>query len=412
VKRIIRFASALVAMCGVLVVGQMGSNPAGASPAPITIGLITSLSGGGAPELIGIQDGAEARIDLQNAKGGVNGHQLKLVTADDGSSASGNQLAAQELVDTKKAFAVMDESAFVFGAAPFLNKAGIPVVGGGADGPEWGEQPNTNMFDLIAPTITPFNGVDYGYNTEVAFLKDIGVTKLAVISVDVPSAITNQNEVEAEAKAIGIENCYDNDSLSLSDVNFTAVALQIKAAGCNGVIDAGITTQTVALSETLQETGVHAKEFYYGIPESLLAQPGVHQALIGTYSTPASFTPSTANAAQKAMLATLKKYTPQFSLASDSSALGSYEAADLVITGLELAGKNPTRPAFITNLRKVGHYTAGGIIAAPGLTFQHFGTVGMLPKTSCSQFITVSKKGIVPYDNNKMICGTRVALKA
>ena len=36
-----------------------------------------------------------------------------------------------------------------------------------------------------------------------------------------------------------------------------------------------------------------------------------------------------------------------------------------MIKGLELAGKNPTRQAFISNLRKVGNYTAGGLLAKP-----------------------------------------------
>jgi branched-chain amino acid transport system substrate-binding protein len=406
----IRFAIALLAMSGAFVVGEIATPLANASSPPITIGLITSLSGGAANTDTGALYGAEARIDAQNAMGGVNGHQLKLVTVDDQSTASGNQLAAQLLVDTKKAFGVIDYSAVVFGAAGFLNKARIPVVGVGADGPEWGQQPNTNMFDLAAPTTTSFNGVTYGYDTQDAFLKGVGVTKLAAISVNVPSAVTYLHSLENQAKKLGLQNCYDNDSLSLSDVNFTAVALQIKAAGCNGVILEGLTNQTVALSETLEQAGVRAKQFYYDIPQSLLAQPAVHKALVGTYTIQTSFEPSTANAAQKAMLANLKKYTPQFSFAADPPAIQTYEAADLMIKGLELAGKNPTRSAFITNLRKVGNYTAEGILTPPGVTFQHFGTVGMLPTTSCSQFIVVTKQGLTPYDNNKLICGKRVAL--
>jgi branched-chain amino acid transport system substrate-binding protein len=412
VTRIVRFAVALLALSGVFVAGQLATLPAGASPSPITIGLITSLTGSAASEYTGTQLGVEARIDAQNAKGGVNGHQLKLVTVDDQSTPSGNQLAAQELVDNTKPFGVIDATSEVFGAAAFLNKAGVPVVGPGVDGPEWGQQPNTNMFDLMPPSITAFKGITYGYNTEVLFMRDVGVTKLAVISVNVPSAITNQNTLINDANKLGIKNCYDNDTLSLADVNFTAVALQVKAAGCNGVIDAGIPTQTVALSETLQEAGAHVKEFYYGIPQDLLTQPAVERALLGTYTAQASFDPSTADTAQKAMLANLKKYTPQFSFASDPEALSSYIEADIMITGLELAGKNPTQQAFIKNLRKVSNYTGGGLLPEPGLTFAHFGTVGMLPKTACTEFIVVTKTGLAPYDHDKMVCGTRVPLSS
>jgi branched-chain amino acid transport system substrate-binding protein len=409
-KRSVRYSCALLATVGAVLVGPIMAASAGAKAAPITIGLIASETGAGASEQTGVIYGAEAAFDAQNAKGGVHGHPLKLVTVDDQSSASGNQLAAQDVVQTDGAFGVMESSAYVYGASVYLQKQGVPVVGGGADGPEWGQQPNTNMFDLGVPSM--LNGVTYGYNNEIAFMKKLGVTKLAIISVNVVAAINNQNALIKQATAAGIKNCYDNDSLPFSGANFTVVALQMKAAGCNGVIDAGVPTQTVSLSETLEQAGLKLKEFYYGIPESLLTQPAVAKALQGTYTIATGFNPSAPTAAQKVMLANLKKYTPKFSYANDPSALAIYEEAETMIKGLELAGKNPTRAAFIKNLRQVSNYTAGGLIPSPGVTFAHFGTVGMLPKSECSGFLTVTLKGLVPYNHGNLICGSRVVISS
>ncbi len=410
-KLAVRFAIASLAICGAVVAIPIEAPSASASATPITIGLITELSGGAASQYGGAQYGVEARFDAQNAKGGVDGHQLKVVTVDDQSTPTGNKLAAQDLVDDKGVFGVIDDSTVVYGATAFLHQAGIPVVGAGNDGPEWGEQPNTNMFDLMAPASTPFNGVTYGYNTDVVFMKDIGVTKLAVISVNVPSAITNQIALMKEATNLGITNCYDNDSLSLSDVAFTPVALQLKSSQCNGVILAGVPAQVVALSETLRQADVKIKEFYYTLSSSLLTQPAVHQALTGTYSAQLGFDLSDPNPGQKVMLATIRKYIPHFSETNDQAAFLTYEAADAMIKGLELAGKNPTREAFIANLRKLSVYTAGGVLPSP-VTFEHFGTVGMLPKTSCGQVLVVTGKGLTPYDNGKEICGSRVAVSS
>lgn len=407
-KATARFATGLLAMCGVLLVNPIAAPSAGASAAPITIGLIAEFSGGAASQYIGAQYGVQARFDVQNAKGGVNGHQLKVVTVDDQSTPAGNQLAAQDLVEDKGVFGVIDDSTVVYGAAAFLHQSGVPVVGDGNDGPEWGQQPYTNMFGLIPPSITPFNGVTYGYNTDVIFLKDIGVTKLAVISVNVPSAISAQISTMKEASAIGIKNCYDNDTLPLSDVNFTAVALSLKSSNCNGVILEGVPAQVVSLSEAIQQAGINMKQFYYTLTSQLLAEPAAHQALIGTYAAELGFNLNAPNAAQKAMLANLKKYIPGFSETNDQAAFITYEAADLMIKGLQLAGKNPTRQAFISNLRKVSNYTAGGILPPPGLTYAHFGTVGMLPKSNCSQFLIVTQKGLTAYKNGKEICGSRV----
>ncbi len=407
----VRFATAVLAMCGVLLVIPTGALPAGASAAPITIGLITELSGGAASQYIGAQYGVEARFDAQNAKGGVNGHQLKVVTVDDQSTSTGNQLAAQDLVETKGVFGVIDDSTVVYGASVYLHQAGVPVVGDGNDGPEWGQQPYSNMFGLIPPSTTTFNGVTYGYNTDVAFMKGIGVTKLAIISVDVPAAITAQMSTIKEASAIGIKNCYDNDTLPIADVDFTAVALSLKSSDCNGVILEGVPEQVVSLSEAIREAGISLKQFYYTLTSNLLTQPAAHQALIGGYALLTGIDLTDPTPAQKAMVATLKKYIPNFSEINDQAAFLSYEAADLMIKGLELAGKNPTRGAFISNLRKVsGLYTAGGLLPPPGVTFQHFGTSGMLPKTSCDQFQVVTKKGLIPYENGKEICGSRVTV--
>ena len=50
--------------------------PASAAPAPITIAYITDLTGEGGSQNSTSPAGFNARIALQNAEGGVNGHKL------------------------------------------------------------------------------------------------------------------------------------------------------------------------------------------------------------------------------------------------------------------------------------------------------------------------------------------------
>ena len=56
------------------------------------------------------------------ADGGVNGHPLQLVVADDTSTPSGNQVAAQELVQAKQVFGVIEDSSLTFGGAKYLSQ--------------------------------------------------------------------------------------------------------------------------------------------------------------------------------------------------------------------------------------------------------------------------------------------------
>ena len=75
-----RFALATLLFAGIVAVaGTGGASAAGAAAAsgsPITIAMITSLTGEGASEFSQAPAGFNARIALQNAEGGVNGHKI------------------------------------------------------------------------------------------------------------------------------------------------------------------------------------------------------------------------------------------------------------------------------------------------------------------------------------------------
>ena len=83
--------SALGALC-------LTAPPACASPAPITLALVTSLTGPSAPETSSDPAGFLARIDLQNAAGGVNGHKLVPLVIDDQTSPAADRDGRAERV--------------------------------------------------------------------------------------------------------------------------------------------------------------------------------------------------------------------------------------------------------------------------------------------------------------------------
>jgi branched-chain amino acid transport system substrate-binding protein len=94
-----------------------------------------------------------------------------MIVADDQSSPSGDLTATQDLV-SKGVFAVINFSPYAFGGYKYLQQHGIPVTGGAFDGPEWGIQPNTNMFAYTG-------GVDAHYPANTGqglFFKSLGAT--------------------------------------------------------------------------------------------------------------------------------------------------------------------------------------------------------------------------------------------
>jgi branched-chain amino acid transport system substrate-binding protein len=401
--RAIRIAVAVLTLAGVLTAFSAAPASAGGK-APIMIGYITDETGAASSTYINAIEGAQARIDAQNAIGGVNGHKLELVAEDDQSTSTGNSTAAHLLV-SKGAFGIIQIDSGAFGSARYLNQLGVPVTGVSVDGPEWGQQPNTNMFSIgDLYSTTPFNGYYYTYSSSGAQLKALHVTKLAQIVFNISSAINAANTIFAQAKSYGVSKCLDALLPSSGDLNPTV--LQIKKLGCNGVEVLSVLSTCITLATDLKQADVKAKLICAtGYDQSLLDQPSALAAMQGTYTTAAiNVLAKNPPPAVKLFLARLKKYTSFSGGIPSGNIEYSYMAADAMINGLKLAGPTPTRKAFITNLRKVSNYTVEGLLTTP-IIFSHFGTLGMIPKKACGPLLEIKGKDFVPSIN---VCGTLV----
>jgi branched-chain amino acid transport system substrate-binding protein len=401
--RAIRIAVAVLTLAGVLTAFSAAPASAGGK-APIMIGYITDETGAASSTYINAIEGAQARIDAQNAIGGVNGHKLELVAEDDQSTSTGNSTAAHLLV-SKGAFGIIQIDSGAFGSARYLNQLGVPVTGVSVDGPEWGQQPNTNMFSIgELYSTTPFNGYYYTYSSSGAQLKALHVTKLAQIVFNISSAINAANTIFAQAKSYGVSKCLDALLPSSGDLNPTV--LQIKKLGCNGVEVLSVLSTCITLATDLKQADVKAKLICAtGYDQSLLDQPSALAAMQGTYTTAAiNVLAKNPPPAVKLFLARLKKYTSFSGGIPSENIEYSYMAADAMINGLKLAGPTPTRKAFITNLRKVSNYTVEGLLTTP-IIFNHFGTLGMIPKKACGPLLEIKGKDFVPSIN---VCGTLV----
>jgi branched-chain amino acid transport system substrate-binding protein len=337
------------------------------------------------------------------------------VAVDDASTAAGNATASHDLVQNQRAFGVIGFSPFTFGGARVFQQAGVPVTGAALDGPEWGQQPYSNMFSWYLPFYTPYNGKFYNYSYTGKFLQSVGVTKAAGLAYGIsPSSQSSIKAVFAASQSVGISNCYTNYSVPFGGVDFTAAVLAIKSAGCNGVVGSFVDASDVALTTALHQAGVQSKNmFFTGYDQATLATPSAKAAFQDAYfASILLFDPSTVPAVGT-MLANLKKYDPSYKGGiPDIGAYGSYIAADLMIKGLEGAGQNPTRKSFISNLRQVTNYTAGGLFPSP-VPFTGFGTDQMLPSQNCEYFVQLKGDRFVNSQaGGKPICGSRISFKA
>jgi branched-chain amino acid transport system substrate-binding protein len=337
--------------------------PASASAAPITIAYISSLTGEG-----GSQDGAspaafKARIDLQNAQGGVHGHKLVPLVLDDQTNPSNISTVVQEA--DSKAFGIVSQSPLFFLASKYPQGQGIPVTGSYDDGPEWGTPPNTNMFASDEGSVDP----KYPVNTQIgSFLKAHGGTVLGSYGYGISPSSSRAAIATADSfQHAGCTTGVLDTSVPFGSVNFTSLALTAKQKGINAMVPAMDANSNYALAQALQQAGVKLKATMYatGYEPDVIHSP-VWSTLQGAYFL-SPFRPwSLPNAGTQQMQAALEKYAhftktqfPNFS---------QYEAwagADLMIKGLEMAGSNPTQAAVIKDLRGIKNYTANGLLPNP-----------------------------------------------
>ena len=172
-----------------------GAPPASSSGAPLNITYISSLTGPAASEFGNSQQGCMARVDLQNAEGGVNGRKINLSVVDDETNPTLTSTAVQGAI-SNGAIGIVANSPLFFLAAKYAQQAGVPVTGNSSDGPEWGEQPYTNMFDAFRGSENPAEPVNSIYGN---FLKSHGGTTIGTYGYGVSPLSADEAKGAAES---------------------------------------------------------------------------------------------------------------------------------------------------------------------------------------------------------------------
>jgi ABC-type branched-subunit amino acid transport system substrate-binding protein len=371
---------------------------ASAAPAPLTIAYITDLTGEGASENGTSSAGFKARIALENAEGGVNGHKLVPLIIDDQTDPSLIATAVQEA--DSKAIGIVSQSPLFFLAAKYPEQAGEPVTGSYDDGPEWGERPYTNMFASDLGSVNP----KYPVNTLLGdFLKEHGGTVLGAYGYSISPSSTRAAISTADAfKHVGGKVGVLDTTVPLGGVDFTAEALVAKQHDINAMVPAMDNDSNYALATALKQAGVKLKATLFATGyEPAAIHSSVWSTLQGDYFLSVFRPFDLADTGTKEMQAALEKY--EHFTSSQFPNFGQYEAwagADLMIKGLKLAGKDPTRAAVIKELRGVKAYNANGLL--PDTI--DYSTIFGHDSPDCAWVMKAETHGFVPV-SSRPFCG-------
>jgi ABC-type branched-subunit amino acid transport system substrate-binding protein len=378
----------------------------GVTAKDVTIGYITSQTGVAGSTFKNAPKGCQARIERENAKGGVNGRKINVEYVDD-QSGGGNLTGAQDLVQNKHVFMVVNNSPFAFLGYRFLLSAGVPMIGGGYDGVYYGDPGNEKIISASGNVVN-VNGVSYTLIPEV--MKKMGATKVAALAYGVSASSTAaaQNLQKLAVPEVGLKAVYTNTAIDFGTTDVGAPVLGIKNAGADAVYLPMVANSNLAVVQGLAQNGVQMKSevLATGYGQDLLDQPaaktfGPEVVLQNGYAPVELKTKAT-----KQFQADLKKVG--VTGVPDFGAYTGYASCDLAILGLKNAGNPPVQANFSDNLRKIGSYDAAGLACQP--IDISAATFGKAAPTNCGWFVQIKNGKYVPFPSNgKPVKGKLIA---
>ncbi len=373
--------------------GANGRCPAvaGVSPNHVTTGLLYPVTGQAAQLLGPYRAGVDARLGVANAHGGVYGRTVSYQWSDDQSQPQQNLAAAQQLVDTDHAFAIQEFTSAPQGSAAWLNAHGVPVVGTSND-PTWTKYSNMFSYFNFAESDTK------SITTWGDYARRQGAHKAAIlVSKSNQGSVPASDQLRISFQAAHIPTVTINAEISVLDL--ANVVREIQSSGADmitGILDPTEFIQiALAARAALPDIKILSLIGY---------DPGVFAVgrQLAGMSVSLGYTPFERPVpAHQTFLNAMAEYSPQQQPPANEIALIGWVDTDLMLRGLQVAGRCPTRQSFTTNLRAVPDYSADGLLASPVNMKRVFGRPSL-----CYSFLQISPDG-TRFDpvGQKPLCG-------
>ena len=382
--------------------GGGGSASADCGEAPgvtdnsITVASVSPLSGPSASTFAGFVEAAEARFALQNADGGVNGREITLEKNDDLGDGAAQVTAARNAVQQQQAFAIVHASR-VDTMFDFLATQSVPVVGYPGQ-PAYAE--DENVFGFAG-------GSQTGYFAEgaVTRLQEEGATNLAVLAHNSPGSLNSANGMIQAAEANGLEVGVTSFDVPLGSFDATALAIQMKEAGVDGIYAPTLTDSSISVLRAAQQQGIDLKANFVSQVYTPAVAEQVSEFIQGALTSTLAVVPNelaSENEAVQSYVDAMAEYAPDVEPSTGFAEAG-YISADLFIKGVEEAGDCLTRESFITGLRDLGEYDGGGLLVEPAVFSGGPFANGSAPFGACTWYVV--REGDVWVPDAEPVCG-------
>ena len=226
-----------------------GSGSSGGTSQDFVVGAVEPLTGVDAAAGIDIVNALKAQAEILNAKGGILGHQIKVVAVDSGSSEQQSISATQQLVANNKLN--MFEPDVIFGQADLPFATGLLSLAICA-APDCGNgQKYPLEFTLNPPASTQVPPV-------LAYAKQQGDTKMGIIATNDAQGQSFSQSVQSDASAFGVQ-VTKVETFDPAATDITTQMQALRASGAQVVASWSAGTSVDAVMTAMENLGWSAK---------------------------------------------------------------------------------------------------------------------------------------------------------
>jgi branched-chain amino acid transport system substrate-binding protein len=196
---------------------------------PYVIGAVFDVTGMGSPLGTPERDTVLMLEKEMNAKGGINGHPLKVIILDNASEEAKSLTAVKNLIEKEKVLAIIgpSQTGTTLAAAATVEEAKVPMVSCAA---------GVGIVDPVKPYIFKTAQSDVHAVAKVLdYCTANKLNKIAVISVANAFGESGKLQIQKQAKAAKI-SIVAEESFGPDDTNMTAQVLRMRAKKPDAVI--------------------------------------------------------------------------------------------------------------------------------------------------------------------------------
>lgn len=203
---------------------ETGSETSAEAPSgsPIKIGVIATLTGPIASAGNAGGTVAPAWEEWVNEElGGINGHPVEVILKDEAGEAAKAQKVAKELVSEHVTAIVASTDYLLSAYSDEVIKAGIPVIGGQSNSPDWFEK--AGLFPIV--------GHEGQVKGQVVIAHELGNAKsyANLYCAELPTCAETDKFQEPVAKELGI--AFSSLAVKATEASYTAQCLSLKEKG-------------------------------------------------------------------------------------------------------------------------------------------------------------------------------------